>query len=283
MQNYRPMKKLIQLFICLLTVNLVQAQENSDTTRLKFGDTRVIIIGGKSDTTEVAKAKKKKNFNSWAGIDLGFNALMTSDGSFSLPKELSYMELDYARSLIWNLNLIDVSWDWLESDGEDAQYHRTGLGIISGIGLTYRSFSFENNTALINVNDSTFGINDTTVNYDKNKLRSSYLRVPVMLQFYTKQRKDNDIKPGFHIAAGVVGGLRLGTIYKRKYELNGKQEKHKLRDDYNLTPFTLDAEVRIGYGDLTLFANYGLTSFFEKDKGPELYAAAVGLSLTKLF
>ena len=283
-KHYTKMKKTYLLLICLLVTRWLSAQESQDTTHLKFGDVKIIIIdGGENDSdTSRKKVKSKKTYNSWTGLELGINGLLTADGSTSLPKELNYMELDYSKSLVWNFNFADIQWDWFNAD-DDTEFRKTNLGIISGFGLTYRSFTFENNTQLFNVNDSTFGVEDTVLNYSKNKLRSSYLRVPLLLQFYSMRRKGSKLKPGFHIAAGVVGGLRLGTIYKRKYKENGKGEKSKQRDDFNLTPLVLDAELRIGYGHLNLFASYGLTQMFEDKKGPELYPVTMGVSLTKLF
>ena len=74
-------------------------------------------------------------------------------------------------------------------------------------------------------------------------------------------------------------GYRLGSKTKQKYEENDKTQKVKDRNDYNLNDFRLNAVVRLGYGDFTVFASYSLTELFEDNKGPELYPFTVGISL----
>ena len=55
--------------------------------------------------------------------------------------------------------------------------------------------------------------------------------------------------------------------------------KSKVKGDYNVSPFSLEASARVGYGDLTLFASASITSLFEEDKGPEVYPFTVGLTV----
>jgi hypothetical protein len=280
------MKTLLHISSALLIlISMIQegtAQENkNDTTKLIFGNTKVIILSHNESDTIHKKEPLRKEFNSWSGIELGVNGLLTSSNSTSLPKELNYMELDYSKSLVWNINFADVSWSWLKHDvGEE--YRKRSFGLCSGLGISFRNYSFENNSQLVNVNDSTFGVLDTNQTYSKNKLRTSYLRLPVMLEFYTLRKKGSKVKNGFHFAAGVVGGLRMGTSYKTKQKINGNEKtKNKIKDDFNLAPFLLDAEVRVGYVGIDVFASYGLTPLFEDGKGPELYPITIGLSLTK--
>jgi hypothetical protein len=116
---------------------------------------------------------------------------------------------------------------------------------------------------------------DSLNTFDKNKLRTTYIKVPVMLEFNTSE----DPKRSFHIAAGVIGGVRIGSITKQEYKVDDAKHKNRVKDDFNFSPITLDAAFRIGYGNLTLFANYGLTPLFEKDKGPEVYPVTVGLAI----
>jgi hypothetical protein len=40
--------------------------------------------------------------------------------------------------------------------------------------------------------------------------------------------------------------------------------------------------VRIGYGNLDLYASYALTSMFQKNEGPQLYPFSVGITIIGL-
>jgi hypothetical protein len=96
-----------------------------------------------------------------------------------------------------------------------------------------------------------------------------------MLEFNTSQ--DND--RSFHVAAGVIGGWKMGSIVKQKWEDQNDKHQARRKSDFNLSPFTLDATARVGYKNFTVFATYGLTSLFEKNKGPEVYPVTVGLQI----
>ncbi|MGB0423490.1 MAG: outer membrane beta-barrel protein, partial [Flavobacteriales bacterium] len=158
------------------------------------------------------------------------------------------------------------------------------VGITTGLGITYNSYGLDDNVRVISNSDSTYGfmadrnLPDSLggfTSFTKNKLRTTYVRVPLLLEFNTSL----DPKRTVHVAAGVTGGVRIGSINKIKYEEDGKNVKQRTKDDFNFSPFTLDASVRIGYKNFTLFANYGLTPLFEDGKGAEVYPLTVGLTL----
>jgi hypothetical protein len=123
--------------------------------------------------------------------------------------------------------------------------------------------------------DSTNGFLSTEMSYTKNKLRTAYLSVPLMLEFNTSTNP----KRSFHLAAGVIGNWRMGASIKNKYQEEGIKYEEVKKSSYNLRYLTLDASVRIGYGNVTLFAVYGLTTLFEENEGPEVYPLTVGVSL----
>jgi hypothetical protein len=97
-----------------------------------------------------------------------------------------------------------------------------------------------------------------------------------MLEFNTSE----DPERSFHIAAGVVGNWNFSNVYKRKYEDAGESHKDRTKGDYHVRDLSADAVVRVGYGDFTLFAQYGLQNLFEDNKGPEVVPVTLGLALT---
>jgi hypothetical protein len=96
-----------------------------------------------------------------------------------------------------------------------------------------------------------------------------------MLEFNTSADSDKS----FYLAAGVVGGVRMTSKTKREGEFEGKDFKEKVKGQYNLNPFKLDAAVRLGYNDWGVFANYSLLSLFEEGTTTDLYPLTFGLSL----
>ena len=83
-----------------------------------------------------------------------------------------------------------------------------------------------------------------------------------------------------YVAAGVIGGVKLGAHTKYKYSENGSKYKQKDRGDYYLRPFRYAVTGRIGYKLIKLYMNYYPVSLFLDDRGPELYPVAMGFCLT---
>lgn len=270
------MKKMLLLFSVMLGAFAMNAQNEakSDTARFPLGEVEILVVS-KPDTSttpspdtlsiEEPEGPSKNDLTHWGGLDLGMNFLVNSDNKMKYPANDEWIELDQAKSLSWRFNLLE----------QKIRIAKDYAGIITGVSLVYNSYSFNKNVAMFSNADSTFAVLDTVSQYSKNKLRATYLQVPLMLEFNTS----NDPERTFHIAAGIIGGWKIGSQYKQKFDTDGKEYKVKVSDDFNLSPLTLDATARIGYRNLTLFATYGLTSLFKEDKGPEVYPVTVGLSL----
>jgi Outer membrane protein beta-barrel domain len=273
------MKKMITAVLSLVLTSAAIAQTDSthvtaDTTNMKIGDTRIILIDESpgSDSTGVELEDNgpsdKLELTHFAGIDLGVNVLLNASGGTDLDTNSNWMELDYTRSLSWRFNLVE----------EKIKLYKNYVGIMVGAGITYNSYGLRKNVQVITT-DSTgttaFEIDSKDRDFTKNKLRASYIHVPVMLEINTSEY----LNKSFHISAGVTGGWNMGALTKQKWDDGDEKHVSKIKADYNFTPFTLDASVRIGYRNFTVFGHYGLTPLFEKDKGPEVYPVTVGIQI----
>lgn len=248
-------------------------RDPGDSTRRYTINGRYEIIiheNFKVDTTTVRykrKHDKRIRKQNWAGVDLFQNGFLTPDNSLTLPAFQDYMSLNYGlRNLGWNLNLIE----------KDFRFARGHVQIVTGLGFSFNSYALKNKTRL-NA-DTSYTVSypyDQSIDYKKNKLRESFVTIPLLLELNTSRRNSRN----FHIAAGVIGGLKLGSSTKQIITVDNHTYKTVRKDDYNLYPFKLDATVRVGYGPLTLFATYALTPLFEKGKGPSLYPFTVGVRI----
>ncbi|NQX91377.1 MAG: outer membrane beta-barrel protein [Flavobacteriales bacterium] len=289
------MKKLLTSGIFSLMAMVVLAQEPTtpptppapesevDTALVQLGDMKILILDEDMEqefvTNEITSPQDsirqlRDELTYWSGIDMGFNILLNENQGTSFGEESEWMETELIRSMSWSFNIAEYKLKLVDNY----------VGLTTGLGFTWNSYGLAENVRLMG-GDSTFAAiaSDTVAGYldfDKNKLRSTYLRIPVLLEFNTSNNPDKS----FHISVGVVGGVLLNDMNKVKYEEEGKRVKNRTRGkfargEYNFTPLTLDAHVRVGVGDFTIFANYGLTSLFEDGKGPEAYPLTVGISL----
>lgn len=274
------MKQMILAVLTLVSSATAFAQADSskvaaDTTNMKIGDTRIILIDEdptNNDSTAVEYADNgpsdRLELTHFAGVDLGVNILLNSSGGTEFDSTMNWLELDYARSLTWRLNLIE----------QKIRLYKDYVGIMVGAGITYNSYGLRNNVKVVNT-DSTgttgIEIDPQLQDFTKNKLRVTYLNVPVMLEFNTSDQ----LSKSFHVSAGVTTGLKLGSLTRQKWENGDDKYNERVKGDFNFSPFTLDASVRIGYGNFTVFANYGLTPLFTKNDGPEVYPVSVGIQV----
>ncbi len=274
------MKKLfttlmITAFACVSALSQDSSPAKTDTTKIVLGKTKILVVEVVDDTkstkTDTVKVKSDRQIKSelthWAGIDLGVNTLFNASGSNAAPADAPWLDVEEIKSLSWSINFYE----------EKIRIIGDYVGILTGAGLTYNSYGIKTNARILHNNDSTYAnvVPDSLFTYSKNKMRATYLRVPLMLEFNTSKDPDRSV----HLAVGAIGGLRIGSITKQHYEVDGQNFKDRNKSDFNLNTFTLDASVRVGYRNFTLWANYGITPLFESGKGPEAYPLSVGLSL----
>lgn len=259
-----------------------KTESEVDTMRMKFGKTQVLVITtpgeeGEEDDTNVhvtvnsndddEKEEPKRSRKSeahWAGLDFGFSMLLDENRENTF-NNYPYWKNDAAKSQVWNINILEHKFN----------FGQPYVGLTTGLGFSFTSVAFNNGYLIQSNADSVYAVMDTINAYSKNKLKASYLTVPLMLEFNTSADEDRS----FYLAAGVVGGVRLTSKTKRQGEFDGKEFKEKVKGPYNLNPFKLDAAVRLGYSNWGVFANYSLLPLFDKGKTIDLYPLTFGLSL----
>ncbi len=273
-------------------VNDPQGQAEGDTIKITTKNKLIRIITEdreiKPEDIDVeqriqdARVKRRNQFTYWSGLDLGFNTLLGPDGDADLDPDADFMQIENGRSRFFAINFMERKFEF-------GSHH---VGLTTGLGLEFLSYHLTNNVQLAYDADSTFGIPIEDYELRKNKLGMTGLRLPLMLEFNTKRaplpteaeirsRTASSVsrKGNVHIAMGVVGSWYFDTMYKQKYKIDGENRKDRYKGDLNLLPYRAAATVRVGYGGLNLFAEYGLTELFEGGKGPALTPLNIGLTI----
>ena len=254
---------------------IVDVKEDEDTVKIKIGNKGISITETENGTNveiidledfEKHGWRRNDKFKGhWAGFELGLNNYLTSDFKFAgTDNENLFLDLNTGKSWNVNLNMLQYSLPMCRS-----------IGWTTGLGFEWNNYSFDGNNAI--GKDSVGNIGpiyppDGAI-YSKSKLNTTYLTLPLLLEFQCGKRKK-----GF-ISFGVIGGLKLHSNVKTKYDLSGSKEKNKIKDDYNLNPLRYAVTVRAGYKFIKLYANYGMMPLFQENRGPEVYPFNVGLIL----
>ena len=114
-------------------------------------------------------------FTYWSGLEIGLNNFMTP-GSFDLPEEDKWMELEAGRSRWFAINFMEQKFEF-------GSHH---AGLLTGLGLEFTSYHFANNVLLAADADST-RVHRGPARVQQNKFRQIGLRVPLMFEFNTKR------------------------------------------------------------------------------------------------
>ena len=212
--------------------------------------------------------KKWQEFKGhWAGFEFGLNNYVSNDFSLNHSPESDFLELNTGKSWNFNLNFCQYSLGF----GTDR------AGIVTGMGLEWCNYHFSDTNSIMKL-DRQIAPRPIPDNIKKNRLQTTYLTVPLILevQFLEDHKGDRA-----YIGAGVIGGVKLFSNTKIKYVENGTNQKEKIKDDFYLSPLRYAFTARLGYKALKLFMNYYPTPLFMKDKhSEELYPVAAGLAIT---
>ncbi|MBT8218221.1 MAG: PorT family protein [Bacteroidia bacterium] len=183
------------------------------------------------------------------------------DGSFELPAELDYLDLELGKST-------HFKWDIVR--------HRLGrqssqVSLEYGLAISYMNYAFTNSTRLKPGEPELTYVIDN-VNYKKNKFKTTFLEVPLMVSILTDPERSSR---GFNLAFGGYAGILL----KAKQKFKGPNGKEKVKDDFNLNKFRYGLQGMIGVGRVNLYAQYSLVDLFKDNQGPELSPINIGIVL----
>lgn len=258
----------------------IKYNDKDDTIKVKIGKKGIKIIENEDGTSidiidldeiedEIEDEKdfnyKRKFKGHWKGFEIGLNNLSTEEFSLSLPASDNFMNLNTGKS--WNVNINFLQYG-LGLVGNN-------IGIVTGLGLELNDYRFDNNNTIIKDKDNGMIVEDPyALPLEKSKFATSYLTVPLLLEFQVPAGKRNK---GLFFSGGVIGGLKIGSHTKVVYIKEGNRRKDKGRGDFNLSPLRYGVTARVGYRALKVFVNYYVTPLFEDGAGPELYPFSVGL------
>jgi len=277
------MKTLNTLFALLLFASVGMAQSETDSTAVKMTKSDTVT----ADTTKIelknayitiiSKGEKvesndwdwedgigdeKYQLAWWNGIDLGFNGMVGPDYDLKFADGTEGLRPDVWRSRYIAFNFAQVK----------ARIVKDYVGLTTGLTFQIYSWKYDGGNEFSYGNDSLYITENTSKNITKNKLRAEYLGIPLMLEFNTSLDPDR----AFHISVGAVGKVRLGNMYKQKFDQDGDKNKTTIKGDFGFNRWQVDAMARIGYKRLTIYGQVGLLPLFEADNVDDIYSFSAG-------
>jgi hypothetical protein len=240
---------------------------DADTTRLKIGKRKFIIIDDNKDdkekpTSESEKRRRMKRV--YAGLETGINALTTSSMNFTHSNDYEFLNTKIGSSWLYGINLFEF----------DGHIIKNKLAFTTGLGSQFSNYHFEGNS-YITPNSNKLTSTDAGVALTKNKLFTYDINVPLLIKYAPGSKKE--AHDGFHIAVGAIVRYVATAKVVTETTARGSDERFSYNDDFNINAFRVDGTVRVGYDKIKLFANYALTPYFNNSKAPDIRAFAAGI------
>ncbi|GGG80336.1 hypothetical protein GCM10007415_10960 [Parapedobacter pyrenivorans] len=300
--------KYMSLTVWFCTVLLtVSAQEKKRTDSIRRSD------GVAMDTVimeDVKTGEKRKVRIIIPGKDEGMITIEKSDKTYEYKKDdddtkahdvkvttdhprKSYpiYGITFSRIDLGLVKLIDNGSFTLSDDNRDFRY-RPGKTVNFGFDLLQAGYRFNDNFRIflsggfdwtyIRLRENIDFLENTTplewvdspVDYSKNRLTATYLRLPLTFELRSTHHSGLG---RLRFAFGPEGGFLLKGTQRFKSDEHGKQ---KFKDDYNFTQFRYGAFARFGVGSFGIYAKYYFNDLFENSPAQAgLQNMAFGLTL----
>lgn len=231
----------------------VEVEEDGENTQVN------VNVPDKAERDSIRHAKAEENYKATKfgfGVDLGLNTFLNNDLVDLKPWGSRYVSLN------WTLN-------------SQLGGRKSPLFLVSGLEFAFNNYMFDDNYVIQDIdNQTSFVVSER--NLEKSKLTHSSINVPLMAEFRFKRDKG---KTGFILGAGGFVGYGLGSHAKLKYDEDGKTQKDKIRDSYNLSDFQYGLKGTIGYGSLNLFMKYNMNDLFKENRGPQANVISFGFTI----
>jgi len=201
----------------------------------------------------------------WAGVDIYMSQFMNDQREMQFNNH-PYWENNEVKSIGLNYNIFDLKFPII---GEH-------LGITTGLGMGFQSYSFRNNYVLQHTADTIYAVSDTVFNFKFNKLNVGTISIPLLLDYSSNKK----FEKSYFMAVGVIGTYNYGTKQRTTGTYaNGDKFDNSTISPFNMNRWTLDATARIGYGHFGMFLSYQLNTMFKTGHTVAVYPFRIGFNV----
>ncbi|HXH99087.1 MAG TPA: outer membrane beta-barrel protein [Sphingobacteriaceae bacterium] len=256
------MKYIIAILLCCcITAGYSQEKTKKDTVLIITVDsaknerTKKVSIKINTTTNETDSVKPVKPSSkfftkfTFSRFDLGLSKFM-DNGSFTLSPQNDFLESETWKSS-------NVGFDLFEMAYRFNNYFKIYLSA----GFDWNHMRLKKNITIL-PDEPTLSYRTEPIDFKKNRFSSNYLRMPLGIQFRTKENSKG--KRVYFVTGPEIGFLLNGKVK----QVSKEQGKEKIKDDYNFEPFRYGAYARLGYGGLGIFSKYYFNDVFAEGQGP---------------
>ena len=255
-------------------------QLESSLEEIETAEDLRIIFGDDPEHEEKKNKGSRKDRGHWKGTTLGTSLFFTSPEAIAtgFPKRESW-----GTPNDWSFADDRILSNWrLELNPIEYRQRILGkrLGVTTGLGFDVWHVAVEDGKRLT-FSDPISPTGLEAVDVDsievrRNALRAGWVRVPVLLDFRTSKKPGK----GFHAAAGIVGGVKLYSSYRRAYTDAAGVEWKEKNSGFGVNRFALNTRFQAGFQNCAIVVELPMLPFFEGSFEQNVGAITVGFHIT---
>ena len=128
-------------------------------------------------------------------------------------------------------------------------------------GFSFEKFAFDSDYTWLRDADGTYSLDTMTgISLDKNKLTATYFEIPLEIRIHPLGTVNGE---GWFIGLGVVGGARIASHTKIRYDVGEDTRKEKLYDQFDIEPFRYGVQARFGFKVIHVYYKMYLNDLFK--------------------
>jgi hypothetical protein len=275
--NAQDKEKLKNLDVNALLRKIERKLENigfeADNVTIEEGDLKLKVYrqanGDRTITVDTTKKERKNNWNISFDNSKEKNNKRLINGYCDFDLGLNTYTGNVSSSSLYELSPIGSRYIAFSFGLKLRLHPKKPIRLTAGLEFAWNNFMFENSKVRLFKSDTQTDFYDSGTPSEKSKLVATYLNVPLMLSYKSRETK-------LGIAFGGYIGYRLDSY--NAFVESGK-DKQQAHSSFYLNPIRQGLRVAVDLKYVTLFCNYDLGNLFENGKAPNLQVISFGIKL----
>lgn len=156
----------------------------------------------------------------------------------------------------------------------------SNFSFAAGVGFASSNISFNNQKVVIDDTLTQIQFLDDNDEYKRFKLSLNYIEAPLELRYFSNKLNRNK---GFKMAIGMKVGALVNAHTKSVRDYNSKPIREKVSTRRFIETYRVAGTLRAGYGNFSIYGQYGLNNLFRIANGPEgVVPFSVGICISGL-
>lgn len=226
---------------------------------------------------------RKAIFTILCFISLGASAQSITDAAYSKPSRDYFMfQLGYDgwQGAPDSVNIGGLSRSLNMYLCYDFPIKASNFSFAAGVGIASSNIFFKNQKVIVGDTTAQIQFLDDGDEFKRFKYSLNYLEAPLELRYFSNKLNRNK---GFKMAIGLKVGALVNAHTKSVRDFNSKPIREKVSTRRFIETYRVGGTFRAGYGNFSVYGQYGLNGLFRAGNGPEgVVPFSIGICISGL-